>query len=134
MEMGLTGRRGKRILLIGGLTFAAMILLSLYPGGVGAHSPGEVKFTYDQATQTLTTTVTHTRFSDSHYVAKVQIKKNGSPVSLVEYKDQPAETFTYSYKVAAIAGDTLEVSAYCNKFGSKTQKLTVGEPVEPALK
>ncbi len=100
----------------------------LCPGMVGAHAPSEVKIAYDQASQTLTVTITHTRPSDSHYVNKVEIKKNGSSLISTEYKNQTGETVTYSYKTAAVAGDTFEVKAYCNKFGTKTQKLTVPGP------
>jgi desulfoferrodoxin (superoxide reductase-like protein) len=99
-----------------------------------AHSPSEVKLDYDLSAQTLRATITHTRFSDSHYINKVEIRKNGNLVNLQEYKSQPSETFTYSYKVTAVAGDTLEVKAYCNKFGSKTEKLAVGQPGKPVPK
>jgi hypothetical protein len=125
--MNLNKRGGKGIAVIGFLA-SALLVLSICPGGVNAHAPAEVKIAYDLAAQTLTATVTHTRFSDSHYVVKVEIMKNGAPVSLGEYKNQPAETFTYTYNVAAAAGDTLEVTAVCNKFGSKKQKLTVAGP------
>lgn len=114
--------------------FAVAVFLTLYPGVVSAHSPREVKLDYDLTAQTLKATITHTGFSEGHYINKVEIRKNGNLVSLQEYKNQPSETFTYSYKVTAVAGDTLEVKAYCNKFGSKTEKLAVGQPGKPALK
>jgi hypothetical protein len=125
---------GKRIISIGFLMFSAAVFLTLYPGVVSAHSPREVKLDYDLTAQTLKATITHTGFSDSHYINKVEIRKNGNLVSLQEYKNQPSETFTYSYKVTAGAGDVLEVKAYCSKFGSKAEKLAVGQPGKPALK
>jgi hypothetical protein len=125
---------GKRIISIGILIFAAAVFLTLYPGVVSAHAPGEVKLDYDLPAQALQATITHTRFSESHYINKVEIRKNGNLVSLQEYKSQPSETFTYSYKVTAGAGDVLEVKAYCSKFGSKAEKLAVGQPGKPALK
>ena len=114
--------------------FAAAVFLTLYPGVVSAHSPREVKLDYDLTEQTLKATITHTGFSEGHYINKVEIRKNGNLVSLQEYKNQPSETFTYSYKVTAAAGDTLEVKAYCSRFGSKTEKLAVGQPEKPAPK
>jgi len=114
--------------------FATVFFLILSPGTVGAHSPSEVKLDYDTPTQTLKVSITHTRFSDSHYINKVEIRKNGNLVSLQEYKNQLAETVTYSYKVTAVASDALEVKAYCNKFGSKTETLKVGQPGKPAPK
>ena len=114
--------------------FAAAVFLTLCPGVVSAHSPSEVKPNYDLTAQTLQATITHTRFSEGHYINKVEIRKNGNLVSLQEYKNQPSETFTYSYKVTAVAGDTLEVKAYCSKFGSKAEKLAVGQTEKPAVK
>jgi hypothetical protein len=134
MPMRLKKSGGKRIISIGILIFAAAVFLTLYPGVVGAHSPGEVKLDYDLPAQTLQSTITHTRFSEGHYINKVEIRKNGNLVSLLEYRSQPSETFTYSYKVTAVAGDVLEVKAYCNKFGSKEEKLTVGPPGKPVPK
>lgn len=125
---------GNRIISIGFLMFAATVFLTLCPGVVSAHSPSEVKLNYDLTAQTLQATITHTRFSDGHYINKVEIRKNGNLVSLQEYKNQPSETFTYSYKVTAVAGDTLEVKAYCSRFGSKAEKLAVGQTEKPAVK
>ncbi len=123
----------KRVVLIG-LLFAAIFFLTLFPGIACAHSPSEVKIDYDLSSQTLKATITHTRFSDGHYINKVEIRKNGNLVNLQEYKNQPSETFDHSYKVTAIAGDVLEVKAFCNKFGSKAEKLTVGQTVKPLAK
>jgi hypothetical protein len=125
---------GNRIISIGFLMFAVAVFLTLCPGVVIAHSPREVKLDYDLTAQTLKATITHTGFSDSHYINKVEIRKNGNLVSLQEYKNQPSETFTYSYKVTAVAGDTLEVKAYCSRFGSRAEKLAVGQPGKPAPK
>jgi len=82
--------------------------------------------------QTLQVTITHTRFSDNHYVGKLEIKKNGNLVSLKEYKSQPAETFTYAFQVTAVVGDVLEVTAYCSKFGLEIGK-TNDVPLESLL-
>lgn len=124
----------KRMVLVGFFMFAAVVFLILSAGTVGAHSPSEVKLDYDMPAQTLKASITHTRFSDSHYINKVEIRKNGNLVSLQEYKNQPAETVTYSYKVTTVAGDALEVRAYCNKFGSKAESLAVGKPGRPVPK
>jgi desulfoferrodoxin (superoxide reductase-like protein) len=120
-------KSGKNRVIVTGLLFTAVVFLMLCPEVVIAHSPSEVKLDYDLAAQTLQATITHTRFSDEHYINKVEIRKNGNLVSLQEYKNQPAETFVYSYKVTATAGDTLEVTAYCSKFGSKTAAQKVGQ-------
>lgn len=131
MRLKISGE--KRVVSIG-LLFAAAVFLTLCPGVINAHSPSEVKLDYDLAAQTLQATITHTRFSEGHYINKVEIRKNGNLVNLQEYKNQPSETFVYSYKVTAVAGDVLEVKATCNKFGSKAEKLAVGQPGKPALR
>ena len=108
------------------VALAAVALVAFCPAMAGAHGPKEVKLGYDAAAKTLQATITHTNFSAGHYIEKVEVKKNGKPLLSQEYKSQPSETFTQSYKVEAAAGDVLEVKASCNKFGSKTEKLTVG--------
>jgi hypothetical protein len=59
-------------------------------------------------------------------VKKVVIKKNGEVVGGGDYQSQPdKESFTYTYTLAAAAGDQLEVTAFCVIFGSKIAELKV---------
>jgi hypothetical protein len=118
-------KRAVIISLLGIFTFFA--LTSLSPTAVNAHAPQKVLLAYDGATKTLSVTISHTRFSEGHYVNKVEIKKNGKVIAGQEYKGQPSETFTYTYKVDAVDGDTLDVKASCNKFGSTSETMTVGK-------
>ena len=99
----------------------------IYPQTSSAHAPKDVKLSYDSQSQVLSVTITHkSPFPSFHYIKSVEIKKNGSVVSTNKYENQPDQaTFTYSYKVPATAGETLEVKATCNLFGSKTVTLTV---------
>ena len=113
------------------MILAVLAFFAFYPVTAGAHGPKEVKLAYDIGSKTLEATITHTPHSESHYIQKVEIKKNGEVVTLQEYSSQPTETFTYSYKVEAVAGDVIELKASCNRFGSRTEKLTVGQPAEP---
>lgn len=123
-----------RIFFKGFLMLAAVLFAALHPAAAIAHAPSDVAVNYDLASQTLEAAIKHTRFSDGHYIEKVEVKKNGNIVILQEYKSQPTETVVYSYKVTAGAGDILEVKASCNKFGSRTQKITVGQPGKPEAK
>lgn len=109
------------------LLLACFTLFVLSPGSACANSPREVKLSYDSSTQTLQAAITHSPVSSSHYVEKVEVKKNGRPVAVQEYKSQSAETFTFTRKVEAAPGDILEVKASCSRFGSKTEKLKVGQ-------
>jgi hypothetical protein len=102
-----------------------VLLLALLPAPGAAHSPKEVVLTYDQAKQTLEVRITHS-VSDptKHFVAAVEIRKNGKTVSRIEYQSQPGPTtFVYSYPLDAAPVDVIEVKASCSIFGSTTEKL-----------
>jgi hypothetical protein len=101
----------------------------MYPQTSLANAPQDVKLSYDLQSQILAVTITHkSPFPNTHYIKSVEIKKDGNVVSTNKYENQPDQaTFTYSYKVQATAGETLEVKASCSLFGSKTVNLTVGK-------
>ncbi len=113
--------------LMGILMFFAVCFM--YPQTSLAHAPQDVQLSYDSNSQMLAVTITHqSPFPGTHYIKSVEIKKNGSVVSTNKYEKQPDQaTFTYSYKVAAADGETLEVKASCSLYGSKTATLTVGK-------
>ncbi len=111
---------------------AVLILLTLcclYPRTSFATSPQDVKLEYDASTQMLTVTITHpSAFPNFHYIKYVAIRKDGADVMKNTYENQPDQaTFTYTYKVPAAEGETLEVTATCNMYGYKTVNLTVGK-------
>ena len=128
LKGGHTMIRGKNEkVFIGILIFFAVCFI--YPQTASAHAPSDVQLSYDSTSQMLTVTITHpSPFSGAHYIKTVEIKKNGSVVVSNNYKNQPDQgTFAYSYKVPAIAGETLEATASCSLFGSRTANLTVGK-------
>ncbi|HUN55031.1 MAG TPA: hypothetical protein VMU29_07750 [Smithella sp.] len=92
-----------------------------------ATPPKSVDLAYDAMTQTLSVTINHFTLAKSmHYIKLVEIKKNGALLSKNEYTAQPTDSvFTYTYKVQAVKGDILEVTASCNFWGHKTSSLTV---------
>ena len=107
------------------LLFVLMIFF-LYPQVSYANATQDVKLEYNASTQNLAVTITHnSSASGFHYIKNVEIKKNSVVLSTEKYDSQPAGTFTYNYKVPAMAGDTLEVTATCSLFGSKTATITV---------
>jgi hypothetical protein len=108
----------------------SLILLAvcfIYPQTSLANPPQDVKLLYDSNSQTLSVTITHkSPFPNFHYIKRVEIKKNGTLVSTNKYENQPDKAvFTYSYKVPANAGETLEAKASCSLYGSKIINLTV---------
>lgn len=107
--------------------FLTMTVLCFHPGISYADAPKDVKIEYDQSTQTLTVTITHkSMFGKMHYIKSVEIRKNSVPISINNYDSQPKEVpFTYTYKVEAAGGDTLEVNVVCNMSGSKNASIAV---------
>ena len=101
----------------------------MYPQTSFANPPKDVQVSYDSTSQILTVAITHkSPFPSFHYIKSVEVKNNGNIVSSNKYKNQPDQaTFTYSYKVPANAGETLEVTASCSLYGSKTTNITVGK-------
>jgi hypothetical protein len=92
-----------------------------------ANAPQDVKIVYDMNSQILKVVITHKSSSlNSHYIKYVEITKNGNAVGKNTYDSQPApETFSYTYNVPAVKGDSLTVKASCSRFGSKTTELKI---------
>lgn len=105
----------------------ALMLFAWLPLGAWAHAPKEVVLSYDQARKMLSVQISHlAKNPASHYVSKVEIKKNGQAVPAAEYQKQPQQDpFVYEYPLDAAPGDSVEVKATCNMFGSKTTKLDI---------
>jgi len=99
----------------------------LAPATADAHGPKTLQLAYDAAAQSLRVTLSHPSPNPGfHYIKRVVVKKNGQVLETAEYTSQPnTPDFTYVYKIAAAPGETLEVKATCNIWGSKTEKLTV---------
>ena len=106
-----------------------LILCCLYPQMSFANSPQDMKLEYDAGTQMLTVTITHpSSFPSYHYIKYVEIKKNGADAMKNTYENQPdMDTFSYTYKMPVVEGETLEVTATCSMYGYKTVNLTVGK-------
>jgi hypothetical protein len=103
-----------------------MMLLQIDLREAYAHPPQDVQIAYDVNTQTLTVTITHKSGFGFHYINSVIVKKNGVVVSTNKYDKQPdPATFSYTYKMAAGKGDTIEVTAICNLSGNKTATIDV---------
>lgn len=101
----------------------------MYPQISFANPPQDVKLLYNANSQILEVTITHkSPFPNFHYIKTVEIKNDGNIVSTNKYENQPDKaTFAYSYKVPAKVGETLEVTASCSLYGSKTINLTIGK-------
>jgi desulfoferrodoxin (superoxide reductase-like protein) len=116
----------RQICIFSALVFILMIFF-FHPQVSYANAPQDVKIEYNSSSQTLAVTITHkSPFPSFHHIKTVEIKKNSAVISTVKYDTQPDKSpFTYTYKVEAVHGDKLEVTATCNLSGSKTATITV---------
>lgn len=101
--------------------------LSVLPLAVNAHPPSSMDISYDTDDQTLNVTISHGVSNvDSHYIERLEVRKNDSVYLSRDYTSQPStSTFTYSLDVPATEGDTLSVTAICNQYGSLQKTLVV---------
>jgi hypothetical protein len=112
----------------GALTaLTGLFLLAAFAGPAAATPPSAVDLSFDKTTGVLNISITHDSENiATHYIYKVEIKKNGAAYNTSMYTSQPdAHRFTYTYTVLAADGDTIEVTASCVLFGSLTTKLDV---------
>jgi len=94
---------------------------------VCANAPSGMTVSYNLETQDIRVTITHP-VSDptTHYIYKVELKKNGLIYNTSTYTSQPdPNSFTYTYQVNATIGDTIDVTASCIQGGSKTLQHTI---------
>jgi hypothetical protein len=104
-----------------------LLLASALSAPAHANPPSAVQISFDKATGELSVTITHDSENvNTHYIYKVDIKKNGAAINTSMYTSQPdPHQFTYKYNVSAGNGDNLEVTASCVVFGSLTVKYDV---------
>ncbi len=117
-------------------TLTVLILISVFAisslavssENVSGHSPSGMELEYDVENGQLNITITHNvEDKSTHYIEKINIKKNGNDVDTLNYNSQPStSTFTYNYQVNAEAGDNINVKASCSQGGNieKTIKIT----------
>ena len=128
-KRGLILGRKKAVLIV--MVVLSISLFSIQ-GNVYAHKPSDTSLDYNESKQSLEVTITHTVSNRmEHYVERIEVMKNGEVLLEEDYNEQPSDsTFTYSYDVEAVTGDTFEVKAYCNRFGTITGTLEISEDDE----
>jgi hypothetical protein len=95
---------------------------------VNAHEPSSVNLSYDLSSQTLSVSVGHYTYDVTvDYIDSVVVNVNGKHYNTYNYTSQYNKTLaTFSYKVAAKAGDLIEVTATSKMGGAKTSSITAG--------
>lgn len=113
--------------------FLPLLLISV---PAESHPPSNMELDYAGGDNTLTVRTTHRVGNPSnHYIEKITVFKNGNQVLEENYDEQQAgDGGDYAFELAAQNGDSIEVVAECNQFGSISQSIevegvSVGEPV-----
>jgi len=120
-----------------GLAIAVMMILAsatvLFSAGtVEAHAPSDVTIDYDIEEEELTVDITHSvEDPQDHYIENVVVEVDGTEEIDEEYDEQPDDTsFQYTYDLVVEPGSTIEVTAYCVRFGSGSDTYEVEEEDE----
>jgi hypothetical protein len=109
---------------------AAFSACTFFAPTLNAAPPPYIKLTYDLNKHLLLVTIIHDTIQDrSNFVKFVEIKKNGTVVSIHTYNTQPeGKVFTYQYKINAIEEDTLQAVVTFNKSGIRTSDVLIVGP------
>jgi hypothetical protein len=112
------------------IKYLAMFIIVLISATIlttqaSAHPPRYMKLKYTP--DELKIIILHFTFAPKlHYVYKVDIEKNGAPVTSELYQKQSRLIFViYTYNLTASSGDVITVTASCSLFGKITRSLTV---------
>ena len=107
--------------------FLMVLLLIFFSYSASAHSPSNMKLSYNNSTKELDVEITHQVSNpETHYIYNIVIKINGETKITKEYASQPGSIFTYTYEgINASKDDVIQVTASCNQGGSITKELIV---------
>jgi len=121
-------KTNKSMLLIAIFTAFLITILS-FSTCVNAHSPSDMKISYDTETKIIDATITHqVPNPDAHYIFKIEVKINDELYKTFDYTSQPGTTFSYDLEgIEANVSDTIQVKALCNQGGDINRQLTVSE-------
>jgi hypothetical protein len=119
--------------VITGVLVIAALLWVIVPFAA-AHAPSDMSISYNELSKELNVIITHqVPNPQAHYVQEVHITINGNTVHDVHYTSQPApDTFTYTYPLLPVPGDTIEVTASCSIAGSISRVMYMPGPTAPA--
>jgi len=129
MKTQKNSQKSKQVLFVTRIVpmLVSLIVFSTIPFIVFANAPSGLTVSYNLQTQDLQVTITHpVNDPTAHYIYKVELQKNGLIHNTSTYTSQPdPNSFTYTYRINATTGDTIDVTASCIQGGSKTTQYTV---------
>lgn len=112
----------KKVLI---LAFVLVLSLSL---SIYAHPPGEIEMSFNAENNMLEVTIPHNSNDISdHFVGDVAVYLNGEQhIDQVFIMQTDEENQYLHYMIpGAKSGDTISLTAECNKYGSSEKELTV---------
>lgn len=109
------------------ITVLTLALILLGTTAAFAHPPRAVALAYDAQTGILNVTISHsTTRPKMHYINRVTVAVNGKTMEDEILPAQTGNQQTYSTSLRGLReGDSITVTAFCNRKGSKTSGLTV---------
>ncbi|MCX6089752.1 MAG: hypothetical protein WCP87_01130 [Atribacterota bacterium] len=111
------------------LFFITVVGIVLISGVALAHPPSAVNLSYDKDAKLLKITVLHSvpNPTGDHFVKQVTVKLNGIQVVLQNFLSQSGngEQVVQYVIIDAKPGDSVEVQAFCSKFGDNTNILKI---------
>ena len=108
------------------ITISFIGILCIGTLSVKANNPSNLELTYNPTTGVLSSTITHSQVSASHFIEFVNIEINGSLILNITYTSQATNIITYIYNITASEGDIFRVTAICSISGSISRTLTIG--------
>lgn len=107
----------KRLLVLLALTTATFLVAS-------AHPPKQIKLSLEH--NVLTADILHPVGDPAdHYISQIIVKIDGKVVNESDLKRQTDKNHELITLEIPTDGKEIEVTATCNKFGSKIQKLSI---------
>ena len=120
----------KRNISLIGFLFVLSLLFSF--GQVKAHNPSNMTLEYNESSETLSVTISHSSGDfNTHYIFEVIVTTDDIQMINQTYTSQPSNVFTYNYFIAAwpleILSFVLEVTARCTQDGIISRSITIGQ-------
>lgn len=106
----------------------SIIAIFVFSLSVMAHAPKKITLTFDKASKTLKADILHkVKDVGDHYISDITIYVNGEEIKTSTYEKQSEKlNEIVEFQLEDVKeGDVIKLKAKCNKFGSKSSKITV---------
>jgi len=108
--------------------FLILMLLVFMPMIAFSNPPKKVILSYDKESGNIIVSAVHpVKDVNDHFIITVEVKANSEDAITLNYTSQSSEE-SQDVKIEMPdlkSGDIVEVKATCNKFGSKSESLTI---------